>query len=197
MGLVGLGKTIAIEGAASNIHCNIIVPTAASRMTKDVLPEAIYNEMSELKLLLIKYPSIYTTKMCIIEPSLIAPVVAYLCHESNNDNGAVIISAAGWATKTYLVQGRGSSLRASLDDAVTLEYVRDSWHKVTDMTESKLCESSVDGLTNLMAVLDDLKTHTSENQNEYSNEYVFGSKDIILYALGSTFMQTIYLYLFY
>lgn len=46
MGLVGLAKTIAIEGAASNIHCNVIVPTAASRMTKDVLPEAIFNELS-------------------------------------------------------------------------------------------------------------------------------------------------------
>lgn len=46
MGLIGLAKTIAIEGAANNIHCNVIVPTAASRMTKDVLPEALFNEMS-------------------------------------------------------------------------------------------------------------------------------------------------------
>lgn len=34
-----------------------------------------------------------------LEPKLIAPVVAYLCHEDSNDNGAVIESAAGWATK--------------------------------------------------------------------------------------------------
>lgn len=33
------------------------------------------------------------------EPKLIAPVVAYLCHESSTDNGAIIESAAGWATK--------------------------------------------------------------------------------------------------
>lgn len=78
MGLVGLARTVAIEGAKDNIHCNVIVPTAASRMTKDILPDVIYNEM---------------------KPSLIAPVVAYLCHESNEDNGAIIISAAGWATK--------------------------------------------------------------------------------------------------
>lgn len=47
MGLVGLAKTIALEGANNNIHCNIIIPTAASRMTKDVLPEIVYNELSE------------------------------------------------------------------------------------------------------------------------------------------------------
>lgn len=47
MGLVGLAKTIALEGAKNNIHCNIIVPTAASRMTQDVLPEVVFNELSE------------------------------------------------------------------------------------------------------------------------------------------------------
>lgn len=38
----------------------------------------------------------------ISEPKLIAPVVAYLCHESNTDNGAIIESAAGWATKVRI-----------------------------------------------------------------------------------------------
>lgn len=46
MGLVGLAKTVALEGAKNNIHCNIIVPTAASRMTQDVLPEIVFNELS-------------------------------------------------------------------------------------------------------------------------------------------------------
>lgn len=35
------------------------------------------------------------------EPKLIAPVVAYLCHESSTDNGAIIESAAGWAAKVF------------------------------------------------------------------------------------------------
>lgn len=38
------------------------------------------------------------------EPKLIAPVVAYLCHESCEDNGAVIESAAGWASKVRMKQ---------------------------------------------------------------------------------------------
>lgn len=48
MGLIGLANTLAIEGQRNNIHCNCIVPTAASRLTKDVLPEILYNELSKL-----------------------------------------------------------------------------------------------------------------------------------------------------
>lgn len=66
MGLVGLANTVAIEGAKNNIHCNVIVPTAASRMTEGILPDFLFNEL---------------------KPQLIAPVVAYLCHESCEDNG--------------------------------------------------------------------------------------------------------------
>lgn len=60
MGLVGLANTIAIEGARNNIHCNVIVPTAASRLTEDILPPELFAEL---------------------KPELIAPIVvsAVLC----------------------------------------------------------------------------------------------------------------------
>ena len=34
-----------------------------------------------------------------LKPDLIAPVVAFLCHEDCNENGAIIESAGGWAGK--------------------------------------------------------------------------------------------------
>lgn len=34
-----------------------------------------------------------------LKPELIAPVVVWLCHEDCEDNGSIIESAAGWATK--------------------------------------------------------------------------------------------------
>jgi NAD(P)-dependent dehydrogenase (short-subunit alcohol dehydrogenase family) len=39
LGLVGLMKSLAIEGAKSNIHVNSIFPVAGTRMTEDLMPE--------------------------------------------------------------------------------------------------------------------------------------------------------------
>lgn len=38
MGLVGLANTLSLEGSRKNIYTNVIVPTAASRLTQDVMP---------------------------------------------------------------------------------------------------------------------------------------------------------------
>lgn len=162
LGLVGLANTVAIEGQKNNIHCNVIVPTAASRMTEGILPEILFNEL---------------------KPKLIAPVVAYLCHESCEDNGAIIESAAGWATKVHFVRGKGSVLRTSIDEDVTPEYVRNVWDKVTDMSEAKHLNAIGEASLSLVEVLEKLREGKSA-ENSVTETYKFNYKDVILYALG-------------
>ncbi len=41
MALVGLMQTLALEGAKNNIHVNALAPTAATRMTEGLMPEAV------------------------------------------------------------------------------------------------------------------------------------------------------------
>nr|CAD7571488.1 unnamed protein product [Timema californicum] len=116
IGVVGLSSTLAIEGRKNNIHCNAIVPTAASRMTEDILPPDFFAEL---------------------KPELIAPVVVWLCHESCPETGSIIEAAAGWAGKSYLVRSQGSLLRSKITDNVTPEDVREHWGTVTDMSNAK------------------------------------------------------------
>ena len=162
LGLVGLANTVAIEGAKYNIHCNVIIPTAASRMTKDVLPDIFYEQL---------------------KPKLIAPVVVYLCHEDTEDNGTVIESAAGWATKVHIVRGKGALLRTSIDEDVTPEFVRNKWSQVTDMSNAENLPSIASASGSLMNVLDDLKGFGSEKKAA-EDTFHYKPRDLIIYALG-------------
>nr|XP_040232703.1 peroxisomal multifunctional enzyme type 2-like isoform X1 [Anopheles coluzzii] len=162
LGLVGLANTVAIEGAKNNIQCNVIVPTAASRMTEGILPEILFNEL---------------------KPKLIAPVVAYLCHESCEDTGAIIESAAGWATKVHFVRGRGCVLRTSIDEDVSPEYVQQVWNRVTDMSEAKRLNAIGEASLSLVGVLEKLRDGQN-NENSVTETFRYGFKDAILYALG-------------
>lgn len=88
------------------------------------------------------------------------------------------------------MQGHGAVLRTSLHETVTPEFVNAAWSKVTDMSRSTLCENSAQALGNLMNVIDEMKLLADEQQqpklaaNEYQSEFVFGAKDLVLYALG-------------
>ncbi|TDG42772.1 hypothetical protein AWZ03_010819 [Drosophila navojoa] len=160
MGLVGLANTVAIEGQKNNIHCNVIIPTAASRMTEGILPDILFQEL---------------------KPSLIAPVVVYLCHESCEDNGSYIESAAGWATKVHTVRGKGAVVRPSIDEPSTLEYVQSAWNKVTDMSQATHINSISEASGSLLQVLENLK---AGDKDAIEDSFSFGNKELILYALG-------------
>jgi len=161
LGAIGLANTVAIEGAKYNIHCNTIVPTAASRMTKDILPEEFYNQL---------------------KPHLIAPVVINLCHEDNPDNGSVIESACGWATKIYMVRGKGALIRTSINDNVSPEFVRDKWAQITDMSVTRRFNSNTEASGELMNIMEELKN--PKPAGSYEDVFNYTQRDTILYALG-------------
>ncbi|XP_050306233.1 peroxisomal multifunctional enzyme type 2-like isoform X2 [Anthonomus grandis grandis] len=165
MGLVGLAKTIAIEGSKNNIYCNVIVPTAASRLTEDVLPPEVYKELN---------------------PEYIAPVVAYLCHDSCQENGSIIEAAAGWAGKCTVLRSNGALLRSSVKDNVTIEKVQQNWQKITDVNNAGILGSIQEATGALIESLEGLKLGetAAKNSNEFTADFEFTNKDAIIYALG-------------
>lgn len=166
MGLIGLANTIAIEGAKYNVHCNVIVPTAASRLTEDIFPPDLFEEL---------------------KPDLIAPVVAYLCHDSCQENATIIDSAAGWAGKCHVVRSQGALLRTQIGEGVSLENVRDNWDRVTNMGRENVnrLNSTQEATLSLVNALETLREgRGSGGQTSLSEAFSFTSKDLILYALG-------------
>jgi NAD(P)-dependent dehydrogenase (short-subunit alcohol dehydrogenase family) len=84
-GIIGLSNVVALEGAAEGVKCNVIVPAAVTRMAEG-LDISAYPPMS---------------------PEMVAPVVAWLAHESCSISGEMLISIAGRVARAFIAESRG------------------------------------------------------------------------------------------
>ena len=84
-GLIGLTKTLAIEGGRRNIRVNAVAPGARTRMTEQIMGPLAAR----------------------LDPSLVSPVVAMLAHESCPLNGEVLLAAGGRVARVHTAQTRG------------------------------------------------------------------------------------------
>jgi NAD(P)-dependent dehydrogenase (short-subunit alcohol dehydrogenase family) len=83
--MIGLMNTAALEGAADGIKCNSILPGAITRLASGRDTSA--------------YPP--------MTAEMVAPVVAYLCHESCQMNGELVISMANRVARAKIVESPG------------------------------------------------------------------------------------------
>lgn len=89
MGIVGLTKTLAQEGQKYNILANVVVPIAESPMTATVLPPQL---------------------LSMLAPEHIAPLVAYLAHDSSTSTGKIYECGGGWFSEVRWQRSAGRSL---------------------------------------------------------------------------------------
>jgi len=134
LGILGLSKTIAREGASKNIKCNVIAPIAGSRMTATVMPEELLNAL---------------------RPEYVAPIVAYLAHESCASSGSVFELGAGWCAELRWQRAKGSVLPAG---NTSPEAVSAMWDKVTNFDdEPDYPESAQDSLGTVLSAVEAMK----------------------------------------
>jgi NAD(P)-dependent dehydrogenase (short-subunit alcohol dehydrogenase family) len=107
---LGLGRTLAIEGARSGILVNLLSPGAATAMTESILPEDMRATMS---------------------PDLVAPMVAYLCHESCAVSGEIFVARQGHFARNLVVETAGYDTAEPTPEDVAANLDRimstDSW----------------------------------------------------------------------
>lgn len=106
-GLVGLANVVALEGAAEGVLCNVIVPSAVTRMADGLDISA--------------YPPMGT--------DLVAPVVGMLAHESCPINGEMLIAIAGRVARAVVAESPGVQ-RLSW----TIEDVAEQLYAIRDLT---------------------------------------------------------------
>jgi hypothetical protein len=85
LALVGLMQTLGLEGAKHNIHVNCLAPTAATRMTEDLLPAEVLAALQ---------PQAVTPAMLVLV-SEDAPTRTVLCAGAGNVEAAHITLTQG------------------------------------------------------------------------------------------------------
>ena len=104
-GIIGITKTLAIEGARSGIRVNAIEPGARTRMTENLLGDLADS----------------------LDPSLVAPLVLWLSAEECESTGEVYNVGGGRVARVVVAQTRGLFARA-----LSAEQVRDAWEEIND-----------------------------------------------------------------
>jgi NAD(P)-dependent dehydrogenase (short-subunit alcohol dehydrogenase family) len=105
MGLVGLTRVLAAEGAKYNIKVNAIAPLARTRMTEDLLGDAASR----------------------LDPEAVSPVVVWLAHEDVPVSGEVFSVGGGRVARFFIGMTEGY-----FDPKLTVESVRDNFERIRD-----------------------------------------------------------------
>ena len=171
MALLGLCKTLSLEGKSKNIFVNTIAPLALTRMTLDILPEG-----TDLK------------------PQHVCPFVIYLCHEDCQETGSLVEAAGGFACKTRLQRSQGMQLRQFIGDNPSVETVAEHWDNLTDFSTSTAVESNHAAAAQIMESMRDLPAEPlSPNAPVLDRmkafkmpdlHFMYTANDVIRYALS-------------
>jgi NAD(P)-dependent dehydrogenase (short-subunit alcohol dehydrogenase family) len=105
MGLVGLARVLAQEGARYGIKANVLAPIARTRMTEELLGRLAPK----------------------LDPRLVAPVAAWLVHEDCPVSGEIYSVGGGRVARFFIGLTEGY-----VNPALTLEDVRDNFDRVRD-----------------------------------------------------------------
>lgn len=107
LGVVGLAKTLTLEGARHDIRVNALAPTAGTRMTEDIFPEDVYRAFG-------------------IEN--VVPAALFLVSEDAPSN-AILGAGAGIVQSARVVMNEGVLLP---EDQRTPEGIAAAWRAISD-----------------------------------------------------------------
>ena len=128
LGLVGLAKTLHLEGARHNIRVNALAPTAGTRMTQDIFPEQAYQAF---------------------RPEAVTPAALFLVSDDAPSN-AVVGAGAGVFQSAWVTTNDGVLLPPA---ACTVEGFAAAWPRISDRSGDHVVENGMEQSMHAMTML--------------------------------------------
>jgi NAD(P)-dependent dehydrogenase (short-subunit alcohol dehydrogenase family) len=128
LGLVGLAKTLNLEGAKNNIRVNSLAPTAGTRMTQDIFPEEAFKAFS---------------------PEAVVPAALFLVSEGAPTN--TIVGAGAGVFQSFAVTMSPGILLPR--DEITVEGFAAAWDRINDRSGDAVMQSGLEQSMQAMTLL--------------------------------------------
>jgi NAD(P)-dependent dehydrogenase (short-subunit alcohol dehydrogenase family) len=115
LGMVGMVNTLAIEGRKYNITANAVAPVAATRMTEDIMPPEVLQQL---------------------DPAYVAPVVVHLASDECTDTGEIVLAGGGHYARVHYMQAKGHRF----ESIPSPEAIAEQWSTIMDMSGADLAK---------------------------------------------------------
>ncbi|KAL5526934.1 hypothetical protein ACEPAF_8661 [Sanghuangporus sanghuang] len=192
--ILGLSRTLALEGSRYNILVNCIAPSAGTAMTATIWPK----EMVEA-----------------FKPDYVAPVVGYLTSEANEETtGSLFEISGGWAAQTRWQRAGGHGF--PVNKPLTPEAILEKWNVFTNFDDGRATHPTTtqEAIQQIIENFTNTDSSDSSAESPYVDpedselvasakkevpeptEYEYSERDVILYNLGigaeATELQWVY-----
>lgn len=108
MGIIGLANVLKIEGSKYNINVNVLLPSAGTRMTEDLMPRDMFKSFSV---------------------DWVTPALVYLCSQACTDTGMFINAFAGYFSRSVIVTNPG----IVFGEKPVAENIMEKWDEITNL----------------------------------------------------------------
>ncbi|ODN74569.1 hypothetical protein L202_06933 [Cryptococcus amylolentus CBS 6039] len=178
--IIGLTRSLAVEGENKGIHVNCIAPRAATAMTATVWTKEL---------------------MDIFKPETVAPVVGFLASDACEDNGTFHEVFGGYVGKMRWERTYGAVFPN--DKEVTPEQILGKWKQITTFDDRSSHPSSpAEALQQIVENFENTAREASEGVESFedpedteeikaakkvepeAHEFPYQERDVILYNLG-------------
>ncbi len=128
LGMVGLAKTLYLEGAKNDIRVNSLAPTAGTRMTQDIFPEEAFKAFN---------------------PESVVPAALYLVSDEAPTN-AIVGAGAGVYQSAWVMMNEGVLLPRAEQ---TVEAFAAAWDKISATGSAKPVQNGLEQSMHAMELL--------------------------------------------